>query len=226
MFFYRLCHILSYLPLHICYPTKVIGKKNVPKKGASIMCCNHRSNMDAVVIDTNYYRRPYVLAKHTLFEKKFVGAVLKSYGGIPVNREQVGAHSIKMALDALKKGERLLLFPEGTRKDISDEENLSLKNGSAMFAIKSQAPVVPMWLIKKPKAFQKNVLLVGEPFVLSEFAGQKLSKEILEQASQIISQKMQKLRDDYIKEQEEKEAKKKNKKSKNKSKNGVEKKED
>lgn len=178
------------------------------------MCCNHRSNMDVVVIETKFMRRPYILAKHTLFKNKFVGWILKKYGGIPVNREQVGAHSIKTALDALKKGERLLLFPEGTRKDISDEENMSLKSGTAMFAIKSQAPIVPMWLIKKPKAFKRNVLLVGEPFHLTEFYGQKLTKENLEKASLLISEKMQSLRDNYLKEQEEKKQRKQNKKSK------------
>ncbi len=214
MFFYRLSHALCYLPTNIFYPTKIIGRKNVPKKGACIMCCNHRSNMDVVVIETKFYRRPFILAKHTLFKNKFVGAVLKSYGGIPVNREQVGVQSIKACLDALKKGERLLLFPEGTRKDISDEESMSLKSGTAMFALKSQAPIVPMWLIKKPKAFRHNVLLVGEPFRLTEFEGQKATKEILQEASKIISQKMQNLRDTYLKEQEEKKAKKKKPKEK------------
>ena len=91
MFFYRLSHALCYLPVNLFYSTKIIGRKNVPKKGAAILCCNHRSNMDIVVIDIKFFRRPYVLAKHTLFKNKFVGAVLKSYGGISVNREQVGA---------------------------------------------------------------------------------------------------------------------------------------
>jgi len=208
MLFYRISHAILYLPTAVFYPTKVIGKKNVPKKGSAILCCNHRSNMDVVVIETKFYRRPYILSKHTLFKNKFVGAVLKSYGGIPVNREQVGVSSIKQALDALKNGERLLLFPEGTRKDITDGENMSLKNGTAMFAIKSQAPIVPMWLLKKPKFCRRNVLLVGEPFVLSEFAGQKLTKEVLEQASNIISQSMQNLRDNYLKQKEEKKKKK------------------
>ena len=71
-----------------------------------------------------------------------------------------------------------------------------------------------MWLIKKPKAFRHNVLLVGEPFRLTEFEGQKATKEILQEASKIISQKMQNLRDTYLKEQEEKKAKKKKPKEK------------
>lgn len=211
MIFYTISHALVYLPLTVLYPTKVIGKKNVPRKGGAILCCNHRSNMDIVIVNNKFFRRPYTLAKHTLFENKFVGAVLKSYGAIPVNREQVGVNSIKTALGALKKGKRLLLFPEGTRKDITDEESLSLKNGTAMFALKSQAPIIPMWLVKKPKACSFNVLLVGEPFYLKEFEGQKVTKEVLEEASKIISFKMQKLRDDYLES-------KKNKKKKNSSK--------
>lgn len=208
MFFYTLCWVLAFLPIRIFFPTKIIGRKNLPKKKKAILTCNHRSNSDIVVIDGYMHRRPYTLAKHTLFEKKFKGAVLKSYGAIPVNRESVGLSTVKTVLNVLKKDKWLLIFPEGTRKDISDDEQMSLKNGTAMFALKSGAPIVPMWLIKKPKVFSRNVLLIGEPFSVEQFAGQKITSEVLGEVSKIISQKMQELRDDYLKQQQEKKEKK------------------
>lgn len=209
MFFYWLCYWLSFLPVKIFFPTKIIGKKNLPRKKKAILTCNHRSNSDVVVVDIGLRARPYILAKHTLFENKFNGAVLKSFGAIPVNRDSMGLSTVKTVLNALKDEKWLLIFPEGTRKDISNDEQMSLKNGTAMFALKSGAPVVPMWLVKKPKVFSRNVLLIGEPFELKQFEGQKLTNEILSEASGIISEKMQQLRDNYLKEQELKKMKKK-----------------
>lgn len=204
MFFYWFCYSLAFLPLKIFWPTKVIGKKNLPKKEKAILACNHRSNTDIAVLDINLKRRPYVLAKDSLFKNKFKGAILKSWGAIPVDRQNVGISVIKKVLKLLNENNWLLVFPEGTRKDITDEENMSLKNGTAMFAIKSKSPIVPMWLVKKPKFCHRNVLLIGEKFYLDEFYDKKLNAEVLNEASKVISQKMQELRDDYLKKQQSK----------------------
>lgn len=216
MFFYHFSRVLSYIPLSLIYPTKAVGKKNIPKKGAVIFACNHRSNVDVVLMGLKTTKTFKVLAKDSLFKNKFVGAVLKSYGGIPVNRENVSPQVIKEVLKALKQQKRLVMFPEGTRKDISNEEDLSAKNGVAMFAIKTKTPVVPVWILNKPKAFKHNVIMFGKPFELSQFYEQKLSNEVLTQASHVVSEKMQELRDDFLKQQEEKQKAKKSKSKKQK----------
>ncbi len=212
MFFYWFCYYLAFLPVRIFLPTKVIGRKNLPKKHKAILTCNHRSNADVVVTNSYLHAKPCILAKHSLFKNKLKGAILKSWGAVPVDRESVGISSIKTVLGELKKEKWLLIFPEGTRKNVSDEEQMSLKNGTAMFALKSNAPIVPMWLVKKPKIFSRNVLLIGEPFYLTEFQGQKLTTEVLTNASQVISEKMQKLRDDYLQEIQNKKEEKMQKK--------------
>lgn len=218
MFFYHFSRFLSYIPLSLIYPTKTIGAKNIPKKQAVIFACNHRSNVDVVLIGLKTSKAFNVLAKQSLFKNKFSGAVLKSYGAIPVDRDNVSPSVIKTVLKGLKNGKRLVMFPEGTRNDVSDQDSISAKNGVAMFAIKTHTPVVPMWIVKKPKAFKHNTLLIGKPFELTEFYEQKLTAEVLDTASKIVSQKMQELRDDYLKQQQEKKDKKQAKKQKKNSK--------
>lgn len=205
MFFYRLCWLLIWLPLRILTPMKIIGKKNLPE-GKAILACNHQSNWDPILIFSYRWDRPYVLAKHTLFKNKFTSAVMRSYGGIPVNRQEVSISTIKEVIKALNSDKHLLIFPQGTRmKDIDGE---SVKNGLAMFALKTKSPVVPMWYVRKPGVFRLNKLLIGEPFELTEFYGQKPTKEVLDKASEEVLQKMFELRDNYEAERKRKKTKK------------------
>ena len=213
--FYWLCWILAFLPLRLFWPTKFIGKKNIPKKQRAILACNHSSNMDVVIINSRLVPNPYVLAKHTLFKHKLTGAILKSWRAIPVNRGNVELSSMKKVFSILKKEQKLLIFPQGTRKEEQDDLN-SVKSGLAMFSLKTNSPIVPMWFVKKPKAFRRNVLLIGKPFYLEGFEGKKLTQEVLEEASNIVVKKMFELRDDYVKQQEEKRQAKLERKTKNK----------
>lgn len=211
--FYWLCWLLIFLPGRILWPTKVIGKKNIPKKQKVILSCNHTSNLDPIIIDMHLVTRPYILAKHTLFKNKFFGAILRSWGGIPVNRENVEISTIKKVLSVLNKDKMLLVFPQGRReKDVDDMQGA--KNGLVMFALKTGAPIVPMWFVKKPKLFRRNVLLIGKPFYLTELKGQKPTQEVLARGGEIVISKMHELRDNYLKQQEEKKQAKLNKKQK------------
>ena len=192
MFFY-ICRFLSFLPLAIFYPTKIIGRKNLVK-GRAILTPNHTSNMDIVLMLANMHEKKYILAKKELFKNKFFGAVLKSYGGISVDRQNADIGAIKKCLKLLKKEKKLIIFPEGTRNKGEDlNKLLEVKTGTAMLAIKSKSPVIPVRILKRPKMFRLTKIIVGEPFELNEFYDQKLNNEVLEKASKIIAEKIENL---------------------------------
>ena len=194
-FLYWICWVIAYLPLRICYPIRVVNKKNLNKKHA-ILACNHTTNLDIVLLKSHQHIKSYVLAKHQLFNGKFVSKFLRMLGAIPVNREEVGLSTIKETLKVLKEDKQLVIFPEGTRK-ISINETESLKAGMIMFALKSKSPIIPVVFINKPKIFRFNKILVGEPIDLSEYYDQKQSKELMQELSDVVLQAMQKLRNDY-----------------------------
>jgi len=197
MFLYRFLWFLVWLPLRIFAPTIVKGKKNLPKNQKAIMACNHQSNWDPILIDSYLWHNPYILAKHTLFKTKFSNSFFHSIGGIPVNRKEVGVSTIKEVFKLLNDEKKLLIFPQGTRVERLNQGD-SVKNGLAMFAIKTRSPIVPMWFMKKPGLFRINKLVIGEPFYLTEFEGQKLTKEVLSKASDIIIQKMLEVRNNEL----------------------------
>ena len=150
----------------IIVPMKIIGKKNLPKKGNFILTCNHASNWDPVIIYARLPRKYFTMAKAELYKNKFFGLFLKALHAFPVKRGGNDIESVKYTLKTLRQGKRtLLIFPEGTRAKSDDYEEL--KNGTAMFALKTAKPIVPVIFVKKNKLFRRNVMIIGEPYVLN-----------------------------------------------------------
>ena len=130
------------------------------------------------------------MAKKELFKNKFFGKIVKSFGAIPVDRDNLDVKSMMQALRVLKEGHKLVVFPEGTRNKTGTTELQQLKSGSMLFAVKSKAPIVPLMLNGKAKFMRKTHLIVGKPFELSEFYGKKLTDEDLAQMDNIVRAKM------------------------------------
>lgn len=191
---FHFCQIIATPFVRFCYPTKFIGKKHIPK-GSCIIVSNHTSNLDVVNLATHTWEKKYYLAKKELFKSKFVGGFLKSFGGISIDREGNDLGAIKESLKVLKNGKKLVIFPEGTRNNNENMELGEVKQGAAMLAIKAKVPVVPMFVLKKPKFWRRNKVFVGQPFELSEFYGKKLSAEELAGASKMIENKLNELRE-------------------------------
>lgn len=168
------------------------GKKNLPK-GKAIIVCNHKSNVDYIYLWNKIWRKQYVLSKDSLYKNPISRWFFRSNGGIPVNREKVGLSTIKESMAVLKNEKILTIFPEGTRNK-TDEPLLEFKAGASVFAVKTNAPVVPMYILKKGGFFRFNKVLVGEPIYFDDtFKGE----EGTNRANEIIKQKMLSLKEEY-----------------------------
>ncbi len=194
MFLFRLIQILIWLPVKIFMPVKVIGKKNLIKKGGAVYVCNHQSNLDAFILATNISRVQYSLAKEELFSTKFKRWFFRHIGAIPVNREKPQLSSIKECLKVLNKGNILTIFPQGTRSQTNEINEEAIKNGALMFALKTKTPIVPMWIEKKPKFFSFNKLRIGEPIYFNNYFDKKLTDEEMNEAEKILIEKLKELK--------------------------------
>ena len=190
---YKFFQILVWPFYRLFHPIKVIGKNNIPK-GRAILVCNHYSNSDPVVLGTAIFRQQHFLGKKELFQKKGIAKwFLKVIGAVPIDRQNVDLKAIKTCIKLLKEEKLLTIFPEGTRNKINDDLQ-EIKNGAGMIALKAGAPIVPMYLAKRPKAFRRNKLIIGEPITMEKYAGQKLSSEILDEIGNLLAGKMNSLR--------------------------------
>ncbi len=184
---------MLYIPVSIFYPTKFIGKKNLPK-GSAIMVSNHTANMDSILFAAHLKEHNYYLAKKELFSTKFKAWVIKGIGGIPIDRQTNDLGAIKQCLKVLKEGHKLVIYPEGTRNHNEDMEFGEVKGGATMLAIKGKVPIVPIYINRTPKLFKKVIVTIGQPFEFDEFYGQRLDSEALDKAGEKLLAKMKELR--------------------------------
>lgn len=182
-------HKIPLFVFSLLYPCKIIGKENIPK-GGSIFVCNHFRAIDCGFVALAYNKDIKFLAKDELFKNKLIGGLIKSFGAIPINRENPDMKSMLSSIRHIKDGHKLCIFPEGTRNKTKTTELQSIKGGSVVFAVKAKCPIVPMMLSGKAKIFRKTKLIIGKPFELSDFYGKKLSDEDIEQLDEIVRAKM------------------------------------
>ncbi|MEY3949161.1 MAG: putative 1-acyl-sn-glycerol-3-phosphate acyltransferase [Verrucomicrobiota bacterium] len=93
---------------------EVEGWENVPD-GACLFASNHQSMLDPPLIGSSLPREISFIARRTLFDNPLFGFVIQACHSIPVDRGEADIGAIRSALAALKAGEGLLIFPEGTR---------------------------------------------------------------------------------------------------------------
>lgn len=210
--FFVLGFMILFLPVVLFYPTKILHKENLPKRGKkSILTSNHFSNFDPIIYDIFMFRKFRYMGKKELFDNKLVGFFVKDFGGFPVDREQITPSTYKTAMGLLKNDKQLFIFPEGTRNKTGTNEIQEIKSGFLIFASKGETAITPMLLYRKPKAFRKNYIIVGKPFELVGENPKRLTKEELEENLERYLQVLSDLRtelNDYVDSKKRKNKKK------------------
>ena len=191
---YKAAKGLFYLYMHTFYDVEYIGRGNLPKDGAVIICANHKSVSDPLLLGGILERPIHFMAKQEIFKNKFFAWVLREIGAFPVNRETVEMTSFKHALGVLKNGEIMGIFSQATRKnEINENEG---KAGVALFATKSGAPVVPVGISGNYKWFSKMTINMGEPIDFTRYRDKKLRTPELEELTKEIMGRVKQLVND------------------------------
>ena len=121
---------------------RVFDAENVPLDGGVILASNHSSFLDPPLVGSGLKRDINYLARESLFRFPGIGALLRSWNAVPVDRDGGGARGLKTILDRLLAGNAIILFPEGTRT--KDGRLQPARSGIGLTVIKSTAPVVPV----------------------------------------------------------------------------------
>lgn len=161
---YTLLYCVVWPFFNLVHPCKAIGLENVPE-GAALLCPNHTRMSDPFFVVYALGRRvqPRVMAKAELMSLPLIGWLLKKAGVFAVDRGKSDVGAVKEAIKCLKGGNKLLLFPEGTRhRDGTIDE--SGKTGAVMFSVRTSAPIVPIYIPARKKWFSRTPVVFGEPF--------------------------------------------------------------
>jgi 1-acyl-sn-glycerol-3-phosphate acyltransferase len=166
-----------------------IGGENIPERGGFILALNHISHVDPLLaahIVYDHGRLPRYLAKSGLFKNKAFARFLRAAGQIPVERlSKNAAGAYDAAVAAVRSGECVVVYPEGTITRDPDGWPMTGKSGAARIALETGCPVIPVgqWgaqqllapYAKKPDLFPRKriTMKVGEPVDLADIAAKQ-----------------------------------------------------
>ena len=162
------------------YRPTIIGKENIPKDGPILIVGNHKHLYDQCLAIIATKRPLHYMAKKEYFDGRHAW-FFKLVGCIPVDRSKKDNNATSLALEVLKNGYALGLFPEGTRNK-TDQFLLPFKYGAVSMAHKTDSLIVPFGITGDYKFRSKNLTIrFGKPFKVDddlEKANKKLEKEV------------------------------------------------
>src|SRR5579864_5013859 len=175
-------------------PVRVEGLEKIDRSKAHIYAVNHLSALDIPVL---YKYLPFqfrILAKKELFRYPFMGWHLRRSGQIPVVLEnpKASVRSLNLAVAAIRKGNSLVIFPEGGRSPNGQLQ--SFMGGAFYAAVKAQVDVVPIVLVGTYEMLKMNSfhikpgpvqMVVGSPIPTVGMSTRDIAK-ITEQARVIM----------------------------------------
>lgn len=172
--------------------TWIDGEK-IPETGGVVLVANHVTKIDPLTIAHfvhHHGRAPRFLAKAGLWDVPFVGWILRDAKQIPVARMSSDAQNAFAAAEkALREGECIVVYPEGTVTRDPDLWPMRGKTGAARMALATDVPVIPVahWgeqeilppYAKRPHLFPRKRIVVkaGDPVDLADLQGGEVTAE-------------------------------------------------
>lgn len=166
---FYICRTIVWIAMHIAFNVKYVGKENLPRHESAIYTSNHRSNADPPLVVMGIHGKCSFMAKEELFRNKLFGWLISALGAFPVSRGKGDMTIIDTAVERLKAGQNLMIFPEGTRS--KDGKVHRGKTGAALIAARSGKKIVPVGISfgEKLRFRSKIVVKYGCPIDTSEF---------------------------------------------------------
>jgi 1-acyl-sn-glycerol-3-phosphate acyltransferase len=185
---------------------EIRGREHVPRSGPYVIAPVHRSNIDTLLAGCLTRRRIRFMGKDSLWKYRWSGALFSSLGGFPVHRGTPDREALRICEDALRGGEPVVLFPEGTRQ--SGPTVQPLFEGAAFVAARAGVPVVPVgiggseWAMPKgQKRIRpvKVVMVVGPPLAAPpRSGGSRVSRRSVAELSDTLHTRLQALFDEAL----------------------------
>lgn len=173
-------------------PKWLYENENAKKKirGGALVASNHDSFLDPMyVMVAVWYRRMRIIATTDLFQHKSLAFFLRAVRCIEVDKQNFNFGTFRTVCDALKEGEIVTIFPEGSIHTGAQEEVRAYKSGAVMMAQKADAPIVPIYIAQRKSWLNRQRFVIGEPIVFPGGNGSRASLNEINRLTEALHEK-------------------------------------
>ena len=163
---YRICYALFAGIVGFLLRIKVVGREAEPDGGGFLVCANHASATDPVVICYAFRKHQIrFMAKLELFKIPLLSSLIKMLGAFPIDRSGADVGAIKHSVEMLGEGKCVGIFPQGHRYAGKEPRETGTKNGAALIFSRAKCDIVPVYIWRKKnkfRLFSRTYVIIGE----------------------------------------------------------------
>ena len=173
---YTIVVFFYYILVKLLFFMRIEGRENIPKDKNVILMGNHQCLLDPVTLALCARDREiHFMGKKELWNNNLLGWVFTQVHGFPVDRGNMDMGAIRTAMNVLKGGETLGIFPEGTRSKTG--YMLPLLSGASMLALRSGCEVIPVYIDGRYRLFHRITVRVGHAVQMDDLRAGRVTKE-------------------------------------------------
>jgi len=181
---------------------RIEGRENLPTTGAYVIAPVHRSYVDTPITACITRRRMMFMGKQEMWKYPALGWLFSALGAFPVQRGSADREALKRCITVLERGEPLVLFPEGERKDGPLVHPLF--DGAAYVAARADVPIIPVGIGGSARVMPRHAkcifprkvhVVIGKPIVAERTESGRLSRTAIADVSRQLHDDLQRLFD-------------------------------
>ena len=186
---------------------RITGKENIPATGGYVLAPVHRSIIDTFLCGCLTHRRLRFIGKDTLWKYSWSAKLVNSLGAIAVHRGMPDREALRTCEAAVRAGEPVVLYPEGTRQ--KGPVVHPLFEGAAFVAARTGVPIIPVgiggseWALPRGAKMVRPVkvhMIVGPPIAppaRSDGSG-RVSRRAVKETTELLYAEIQQLFDEAM----------------------------
>ena len=187
--FYLLMGVTSHLVLRGAFRLQFLHRERLPKDTGFVLCANHLSNLDPWPLGLAVWPHPIrFMAKAEIFDHKLLGPFVAAQGAFPVRRGERDTGALEKAIEFVRNGDVVVMFPEGTRRGKPGHVPKH-HTGAARVALEGGVPLVPAAIAGTDRLSRlgKQRVLYGNPVQLDDLRGDGSREAYIEATRRLMA---------------------------------------